>query len=85
MRVPTNDFRQNNLLLFNNLVEINLLVLDKVDGGCALGNDAAEGGGHVGEVAIEGLNAESAEGGVDVVRCERCTMRMAREAGCFLK
>ena len=84
MRMPANDFRENDLLLFDHLVEINLLVLDKVDGRCALGYDAAEGCGHVGEVTIEGLDVERAESGVDVVRREGCAMGMAREARRFL-
>lgn len=37
------------------------------------------------EVAIERLDIESAEGGIDVVRCQRCAMCMAREADGFLK
>ena len=82
--MPANHFRQNNLLLFDNLVEIDLLVLDKIDRGCALGHDPAEGGGHVGEVAIKGLDIERTEGGIDVVRCKGCVVGMAREACCFL-
>jgi len=35
-------------------------------------------------VAVEGLDVERAEGGVDVVRREGCTMGMTREARCFL-
>jgi hypothetical protein len=38
----------------------------------------------VGEVAVEGLDVERAEGGVDVVRREGCAMGMARETRCFL-
>lgn len=38
----------------------------------------------MGEVAVEGLDVERAESGVDVVRREGCAMGMAREARCFL-
>lgn len=39
----------------------------------------------MGEVAIEGLDVESTESGIDVVRCKSCAMGMAGEAGGFLK